>query len=147
PPPPPARSAEEIAAEAYRTAMEAAQGANAESDWEVEATEYRRALAAVPGSLDAKEGLGRAIVNSTGKAGSYLEAERLLTEVTTAEPRRSDAWLALGMARQLGARPGPAVDAYRRYLGLVPRGPTARDVRSVVRALQRGDVAAPRPSR
>ena len=127
--------------------MEAAQAANAELSWEVEATEYRRAIAAVPTSLDAKEGLGRAIVNSTGKAGSYLEAERLLGEVTAAEPRRADAWLALGMARQLGARPAPAIDAYRRYLQLVPRGPTATDVRSVVRALERGDVAAPRPAR
>ena len=147
PPAPPAPSAEELAAAAYRTAMEAAQAANAESSWEVEATEYRRAIAAVPTSLDAKEGLGRAIVNSTGKAGSYLEAERLLGEVTAAEPRRADAWLALGMARQLGARPAPAIDAYRRYLQLVPRGPTATDVRSVVRALERGDVAAPRPAR
>jgi CheY-like chemotaxis protein len=147
PPGPGAPSAEEAAAAAYRTAMEAAQEANADSNWEVEATEYRRALALEPTSLDAKQGLGRAIVNSTGKAGSYLEAERLLAEVTTAEPGRSDAWLALGMARQLGARPGLAVDAYRRYLQLVPRGPTASDVRAVIRALQRGDVAAPRPAR
>jgi CheY-like chemotaxis protein len=147
PPASAAPSAEEAAAAAYRTAMEAAQEANADSSWEVEATEYRRALAVEPTSLDAKEGLGRAIVNSTGKAGSYLEAERLLAEVTTAEPRRSDAWLALGMARQLAARPGPAVEAYRRYLQLVPRGATAADVRSVIRALQGGDVAAPRPAR
>jgi cytochrome c-type biogenesis protein CcmH/NrfG len=113
----------------------------------VESEEYRKALAARPTSLEAKEGLGTAIVNSTGNSGSYLEAERLLTDVVAADPQRPHAWLVLGMARQLGARPGPAVDAYRRYLELVPRGSNVRDVRSVIRALERRDVAPPPPAR
>src|SRR5262249_62223233 len=94
------RSAEEEEeADAYRTAVEAAQQANAGSRWELEADAYRRALAVRPTSLDAKEGLGRAIVNSTARSGSYLEAEQLLADVVGGEPGRCNAWLALGVAR------------------------------------------------
>ena len=132
-------------AASYDASMEAAHRANAASKWELEAEEYRRALAARPASLEAKEGLGAAIVKSSGKAGSYLEAERLLSDVVAADGSRSRAWLVLGMARQLGARPGPAVEAYRRYLELSPRGPQADDVRAVVRELERRSVAKPRP--
>jgi cytochrome c-type biogenesis protein CcmH/NrfG len=111
-----------------------------------EAEQYRRALAVRPASLEAKEGLGSAIVKSSGRAGSYLEAERLLAEVVTVDEGRSRAWLVLGMARQLGARPGPAVEAYRRFLALVPQGPESADVRAVVRELGR-DVAQRRSGR
>jgi tetratricopeptide (TPR) repeat protein len=125
----------------YRAALQAAREANAAARWEAEAEEYRRALAVRPASLEAKEGLGAAIVKSAGKAGSYPEAERLLTEVVTADRSRARAWLVLGMARQLGARPGPAVEAYKRYLELSPQGPYSTDVRAVVRELDRRDVA------
>jgi hypothetical protein len=131
----------------YRAAVAAAREANAASKWELEAEEYRRALSVRPSSLEAKEGLGAAIVKSSGKAGSYLEAERLLADVVTADAARSRAWLVLGMARQLGARPAPAVEAYRRYLELVPQGPTSADVRAVVRELDRRDVAQRRSGR
>ena len=131
----------------YRAAVEAAREANAASRWEVEAEEYRRALAVRPASLEAKEGLGSAIVKSSGRAGSYLEAERLLVDVVTADEGRSRAWLVLGMARQLGSRPGPAVEAYRRFLELVPQGPVSSDVRAVVRELDRRDVAQRRSGR
>jgi CheY-like chemotaxis protein len=131
----------------YRAAVVAAREANAASKWELEAEEYRRALSVRPSSLEAKEGLGAAIVKSSGKAGSYLEAERLLADVVTADAGRSRAWLVLGMARQLGARPAPAVEAYRRYLELVPQGPTSADVRAVVRELDRRDVAQRRSGR
>jgi cytochrome c-type biogenesis protein CcmH/NrfG len=131
----------------YRAAVQAAREANAASSWEVEAEQYRRALGIRPASLEAKEGLGSAIVKSSGRAGSYLEAERLLGEVVTADEGRSRAWLVLGMARQLGARPGPAVEAYRRYLELVPQGQVSSDVRAVVRELDRRDVAQRRSGR
>jgi len=131
----------------YRTAVDAARQANADSKWQVEAEEYRRALVVRPASLEAKEGLGSAIVKSSGSAGSYLEAERLLAEVVAADATRSRAWLVLGMARQLGARPGPAVEAYRRFLALVPEGPESADVRAVVRELDRRDVAQRRSGR
>jgi cytochrome c-type biogenesis protein CcmH/NrfG len=140
-------AAEDPAEADYRAAVEAARQANADSKWQVEAQEYRRALAVRPASLEAKEGLGSAIVKSSGRAGSYLEAERLLAEVVTVDATRSRAWLVLGMARQLGARPGPAVEAYRRFLALVPQGPESADVREVVRELDRRDVAQRRPGR
>ncbi|HZX42691.1 MAG TPA: response regulator, partial [Myxococcaceae bacterium] len=127
-------------------AVQAAREANAASRWELEAKEYRRALAVRPASLEAKEGLGSAIVKSSGRAGSYLEAERLLADVVRADAGRARAWLVLGMARQLGARPGPAVEAYKRYLTLAPQGPFSSDVRAVVRELDRG-VAQRRPGR
>ena len=65
----------------------------------------------------------------------------------TADGTRSRAWLVLGMARQLGARPAPAVEAYRKYLELEPQGPTSADVRAVVRELDRRDVAPRRSGR
>jgi cytochrome c-type biogenesis protein CcmH/NrfG len=142
-----APDAEEPGEADYRAAVQAAREANAASNWDVEAEQYRRALAVHPASLEAKEGLGSAIVKSAGRAGSYLEAERLLAEVVRTDAARSRAWLVLGMARQLGARPVPAVEAYRRYLDLEPQGPMASDVRDVVRALDRRDVAQRRPGR
>jgi len=131
----------------YRTAVETARQANAGSQWDLEAEQYRRALAVRPASLEAKEGLGAAIVKSSGRAGSYLEAERLLADVVTADGTRSSAWLVLGMARQMGARPGLAVEAYRRFLELSPEGPYSADVRAVVRELDRRDVAQRRSGR
>jgi hypothetical protein len=142
-----APAAEEPGEADYRAAVEAARDANAASKWDTEAEQYRRALSVRPASLEAKEGLGSAIVKSTGRAGSYLEAERLLADVVRTDATRSRAWLVLGMARQLGARPGPAVEAYRRYLDLEPQGPMASDVRDVVRALDQRDVAQRRPGR
>ena len=142
-----APAAEDPAEGDYRAAVQAARQANAASNWQLEAEEYRRALAVRPASLEAKEGLGSAIVKSSGRAGSYLEAERLLAEVVTVDASRSRAWLVLGMARQLGARPGPAVEAYRRFLALVPQGPESADVRAVVRELDRRDVAQRRSGR
>ncbi|HET9158402.1 MAG TPA: hypothetical protein VFN91_17135, partial [Myxococcaceae bacterium] len=141
-----APSSEEPDEADYRAAVQAAREANAASRWVQEAEQYRRALAVRPASLEAKEGLGSAIVKSSGRAGSYLEAERLLAEVVTVDEGRPRAWLVLGMARQLGARPGPAVEAYRRFLALVPQGPESADVRAVVRELGR-DVAQRRSGR
>jgi hypothetical protein len=142
-----APDAEEPGEADYRAAVQAARDANAASNWDAEAEQYRRALSVHPASLEAKEGLGSAIVKSAGRAGSYLEAERLLGEVVRTDAARSRAWLVLGMARQLGARPGPAVEAYRHYLDLEPQGPMASDVRDVVRALDQRDVAQRRPGR
>ena len=142
-----APAAEDPVESDYRDAVQAAREANGAGRWVVEAEQYRRALAVRPASLEAKEGLGSAIVKSSGRAGSYLEAERLLAEVVTVDAGRSRAWLVLGMARQLGARPGPAVEAYRRFLALVPQGPESTDVRAVVRELDRRDVAQRRSGR
>jgi DNA-binding response OmpR family regulator len=131
---------------AFRTALEAAGQANAREQWDLEAEEYRRALTVRPASLEAKEGLGTALVKGSGRAGSYMEAEHLLTEVVATDANRARAWLVLGMARQLGARPVPAVEAYRRYLELVPGGPHAGDVHSVIRELERRNLGRQRPT-
>jgi CheY-like chemotaxis protein len=128
----------------YRAALEAARQANVREQWDLEAEEYRRALAVRPSALEAKEGLGTALVKGSGRAGSYLEAEHLLTEVVSSDDSRARAWLVLGMARQLGARPMPAVEAYRHYLELVPGGPHAGDVHAVIRELERRNPARPR---
>jgi CheY-like chemotaxis protein len=148
--PDPIAPAEEVPTEdaddaLYRAALEAARQANAREQWDLEAQEYRRALAVRPAALEAKEGLGTALVKGSGRAGSYLEAEHLLTEVVTSDESRARAWLVLGMARQLGARPIPAVEAYRHYLELVPGGPHAGDVHAVIRELERRNPARPRP--
>jgi cytochrome c-type biogenesis protein CcmH/NrfG len=131
----------------YQAAIEAARQANLRERWDVEAEEYRRALSARPASLEAKEGLGTALVKGSGQAGSYLEAEHLLNEVVAADANRARAWLVLGMARQLGARPVPAVDAYRHYLELVPGGPHTGDVQAVIRELERRNLARPTGAR
>jgi hypothetical protein len=51
-------AAEDPAEGDYRAAVQAARQANADSKWQLEAEEYRRALAVRPASLEAKEGLG-----------------------------------------------------------------------------------------
>ncbi len=131
----------------YRAALEAARQANTREQWDLEAEEYRRALAVRPFALEAKEGLGTALVKGSGRAGSYLEAEHLLAEVVATDENRARAWLVLGMARQLGARPIPAVEAYRHYLELVPGGPHAGDVHAVIRELERRNLARPNGAR
>ncbi len=88
-----------------------------------------------PSSLEAKEGLGGAIVNSSGAAGSYSEAAQLLTEVLRADANRPRAWLFLGAAQQFNGQYAPALESYRTYLELAPNDRWAREVRDVVRAL------------
>src|SRR5262249_23490746 len=65
-----APASEDPAERDYLAAVEAARDANAASRWQLEAEAYRRALAVRPASLEAKEGLGSAIVKSSGRAGS-----------------------------------------------------------------------------
>ncbi|MGO8969582.1 MAG: response regulator [Myxococcaceae bacterium] len=139
--PTPAASASETAAPAdspeadFRHCLEEGARATAKGDFAAAAVQYRRALAMKPSSLEAKEGLGGAIVNSSGAAGSYSEAAQLLTEVLRADANRPRAWLFLGAAQQFNGQYAPALESYRTYLELAPNDRWAREVRDVVRAL------------
>ncbi len=119
----------------FRHCLEEGARATANGDFAAAAVQYRRALAIKPSSLEAKEGLGGAIVNSSGAAGSYSEAAQLLTEVVRADANRPRAWLFLGAAQQFNGQYAPALESYRTYLELAPNDRWAREVRDVVRVL------------
>jgi tetratricopeptide (TPR) repeat protein len=97
--------------------------------------QYRRALALKPDSLEAKAGLGIALVNSTSSQHGYEEAVRLLEDATRGEGKNAHAWLALGMAYQFTSQKPKAKDAYQRYLTLDPSGPSSGEVRALLKEL------------
>jgi CheY-like chemotaxis protein len=119
----------------FRHCMEDGARGTEQGDFASAAVQYRRALGMKPGSLEAKEGLGGAIVNSSGAAGSYAEATKLLTEVLRADAKRPRAWLFLGAAQQFNGQYAPALESYRTYLELAPNDRWAREVRDVVKVL------------
>jgi CheY-like chemotaxis protein len=119
----------------FRHCMEEGAHATEKGDFASAAVQYRRALGVKPSSLEAKEGLGGAIVNSSGAAGSYTEAATLLTEVLRADAKRPRAWLFLGAAQQFSGQYAPALESYRTYLELAPNDRWAREVRDVVKVL------------
>jgi cytochrome c-type biogenesis protein CcmH/NrfG len=115
--------------------MEEGAHATQRGDFSAAAVQYRQALVVKPSSLEAKEGLGSAIVNSSGAGGSYSEAAALLSEVLRADAARPRAWLFLGAAQQFSGQYAPALESYRTYLELAPNDRWAREVRDVVRVL------------
>ena len=119
----------------FRHCMEEGGRATEHGNFASAAVQYRRALGMKPSSLEAKEGLGGAIVNSSGSAGSYTESATLLSEVLRADPKRARAWLFLGAAQQFSGQYASALESYRTYLELAPNDRWAREVRDVVRVL------------
>ena len=119
----------------FRHCMEEGAHATQRGDFSAAAVQYRQALVVKPSSLEAKEGLGSAIVNSSGAGGSYSEAAALLSEVLRADAARPRAWLFLGAAQQFSGQYAPALESYRTYLELAPNDRWAREVRDVVRVL------------
>ncbi len=119
----------------FRHCLDEGARATEHGDFVGAAVQYRRALAMRPSSLEAKEGLGGALVNSSGTAGSYSEATTLLSEVVRADAKRPRAWLFLGAAQQFSGQYAPALESYRTYLELAPNDRWAREVRDVVRVL------------
>jgi cytochrome c-type biogenesis protein CcmH/NrfG len=119
----------------FRHCIEEGARATEHGNFALAAVQYRRALGVKPSSLEAKEGLGGAIVNSSGAAGSYSEAIALLGEVLRADAKRPRAWLFLGAAQQFNGQFGPALESYRTYLELAPNDRWAREVRDVVKVL------------
>jgi hypothetical protein len=100
--------------------------------WKAAAGSYRKALALKPGSMEAKSGLGIALVNGFTTNAAYREAAKLLQEVVREDDRNARAWLSLGMALQFTERNSQAAAAYKRYLFLEPTGPSANEVRSLL---------------
>ncbi len=96
---------------------------------------YRKALALKPGSLEAKSGLGIALVNGSTSNAAYREAAKLLQDVVRADDNNARAWLSLGMALQFTERNSQAAEAYKRYLFLEPTGPSANEVRALLDGL------------
>lgn len=96
---------------------------------------FRKALAANPSSVDAKAGLGTALIHSSRTNEGYLEAVKLLREVVAAEPGRASAWFSLGTGNQFIGRGKDAVEAYKHFLEIEPEGSTADEVRSILKDL------------
>ena len=119
----------------FHHCMEEGARAREQGDFSAAAVQYRRALSIKPGSLEAQEGLGGAIVRSSGAAGSYAEATKLLGDVLRADAKRPVAWLYLGMAQHFSGQYAPALESYRTYLELAPHDQYAPEVRAVVKAL------------
>jgi CheY-like chemotaxis protein len=119
----------------FRHCMEEGGRDAGHGDFVSAAVQYRGALGVKPSSLEAKEGLGGAIVNSSASAGSYAEAATLLGEVVRADAKRPRAWLFLGAAQQFSGQYASALESYRTYLELAPNDRWAREVRDVVRVL------------
>jgi CheY-like chemotaxis protein len=99
------------------------------------AISYRKALALKPTSLEAKAGLGIALVNGSTSDAAYREAAKLLQEVVREEDRNARAWLSLGMALQLTGKNSQAAEAYKRYLFLEPTGASANEARLMLKQL------------
>jgi cytochrome c-type biogenesis protein CcmH/NrfG len=115
--------------------MKLAQAANAGQRFRAAAMSYRKALALQPSSLDAKAGLGIALVNSDPGASGYREAIRLLQEAVRTQDTNARAWLALGMGLQFSGQNQQAAQAYRKYLLLEPAGASSSDVRAMLKEL------------
>lgn len=99
------------------------------------AVAYRKALALKPDSVEAKAGLGIALVNSDPGNGGYREAVQLLQDAIKSDESNARAWLSLGMAYQFTNQRQQAAAAYRKYLVIEPRGPAASDVRAMLKEL------------
>ena len=93
---------------------------------------FRGALAAKPDSMEAKAGLGVALVN---QGTGYKEAIGLLKEAVRADDGNAKAWLSLGMAQQFTGANNEAREAYKKYLLLAPTGEAAADVRAMLKEL------------
>jgi CheY-like chemotaxis protein len=95
--------------------------------------EYRKALAIRPDSIDAKAGVGIALVNTNAGAAGYQEAVDLLQQAVSEQQNNAKAWLALGMAFQFTAQEKKAEEAYKRYLYLEPAGASSADIRAMLK--------------
>ena len=99
------------------------------------AFEFRKALQLRPESVEAKAGLGIALVRSDPSVAGYAEALKVLQESLDGESSNAQAWLALGMAYQFTHRDDRAVIAYKKFLELEPQGPSSAEVRAMLQQL------------
>ncbi|MFY2560588.1 protein kinase domain-containing protein [Corallococcus terminator] len=126
----------QIDAEAeYAGLIKQARSATVGSRYKSAAGYYRKALALQPGSMEAKVGLGVALVNGFESESAFREAARLLSDVVREDARNARAWLSLGMAYQSVGKNPQAVGAYNQYLMLEPSGASADSVRTMLKTL------------
>jgi eukaryotic-like serine/threonine-protein kinase len=90
---------------------------------------YRAALKFQPRSLEAKEGLGFALVLGRTDKQSNAEAVKLLQDVVDQDSLKAHAWYFLGMALHATREEEEAAAAYKKYLVLEPSGRFAADAR------------------
>jgi DNA-binding response OmpR family regulator len=124
-----APEAQEAPVSEFDALMARAKAANGRKAFRTAAASYRQALDLQPDSLEAKAGLGIALVNGEG---SYVDAAKLLSDVVKVNDHDERAWLALGMAYQFNGDQDSAFKAYRKYLEIAPNGESARDVRMLL---------------
>lgn len=96
---------------------------------------YRKALTLKPDAIEAKAGLGIALVNSDPGNKGYKEAVALLQQAVSADDGNARAWLALGMAYQFTGEGKNAREAYKKYLLLEPNSDAAGEVRAMLKTL------------
>jgi Flp pilus assembly protein TadD len=107
--------------------------ATQKSRWGTAVGAYRKALALNPGSSEAREGLGIALVMSeTG----FKESIPYLQEAVKNDPGNPQAWLALGLALQNTNREHEAKGPYNEYLKLKPTGDTANEIREALKLIK-----------
>ncbi|GEN08711.1 serine/threonine protein kinase [Myxococcus fulvus] len=99
------------------------------------AASYRKAMDLNPDSTEAKAGLGIALVNGFESESAFREATRLLADVVRDDEKNARAWLSLGMAYQSLGKNAEAARAYSQYLKLEPSGPSANEVRAMLKSL------------
>ncbi|MHB8877404.1 MAG: response regulator [Myxococcaceae bacterium] len=115
----------------YARLVKQAKGAIQGERFKTAVATYRRALALKPDSPECKAGLGISLVMSDM---GYREAVNLLVVAVKADDKNAQAWLALGMAYQNTGRDGLAWGPYKKYLFLAPTGPSAGEIRAMLKA-------------
>ncbi|MFL5343199.1 MAG: protein kinase domain-containing protein [Hyalangium sp.] len=113
--------------------LQEARQAMSSSRYEAAEDNFRAALRINPESLEAKEGLGLALVLGHAGEASNEQAVKLLRDVVKEDAIHARGWFALGMALQGLQHDAEATEAYKKYLMLEPAGRFAPEVH---RALQ-----------
>jgi len=71
------------------------------------------------------------------KRHNWNAAATRFEEATRWNPKSAEAWLRLGEAREKTGETTKALEAYRKYLELLPHGKKARDVQKAISRLER----------
>ena len=121
----------------YKELIRQAKQAVASGRDEDSMTSYRAALALKPDSLEAKQGLGFALVVNGTQDSEFREAISLLEQVVGESAGDARAWFALGLAYQETSRDKNALRAYEKYLQLEPDGKFAADVREAIKLIKK----------
>jgi cobalamin-dependent methionine synthase I len=93
---------------------------------------FRDAQKLAPDDVSVKTGLGISLVMSDA---SFKEAIGYLKDGVQADPKNSQAWLALGIAYQNLGRDAEAKQPYKEFLKLRPSGSQADEVRAALKAI------------